>query len=37
LRGCCRTDRVDGEGGFAAGYVRGQRSGDDVVYHILDA
>jgi hypothetical protein len=31
-----RTDAVDGEGGFAADYVRGIRSTDDVVYHILD-
>lgn len=32
-----RTDRVDGDGGFAEGYVRGLRSRDDVVYRILDA
>jgi SnoaL-like domain len=31
-----RTDRVEGEGGFAEAYVRGLRSPDDVVYHILD-
>jgi hypothetical protein len=31
-----RTDRVDGEGGFADAYVRGIRSADDIVYHILD-
>jgi hypothetical protein len=31
-----RTDRVDGEGGFADSYVRGLRSTDDIVYHILD-
>jgi hypothetical protein len=31
-----RTDRVEGEGGFADGYVRGVRSGDDIVYRILD-
>jgi hypothetical protein len=31
-----RTDRVDGDGGFADTYVRGVRSPDDVVYHILD-
>jgi hypothetical protein len=32
-----RTDRVEGEGGFAETYVRGLRSPDDVVFHILDA
>lgn len=31
-----RTDRVEGEGGFAEAYVRGSRSTDDIVYHILD-
>jgi hypothetical protein len=31
-----RTDRVEGEGGFAEGYVRGLRSKDDIVYRILD-
>ena len=31
-----RTDRVDGEGGFADSYVRGIRSTDDIVYHIMD-
>jgi SnoaL-like domain len=31
-----RTDRVDGDGGFADTYVRGVRAPDDVVYHILD-
>lgn len=31
-----RTDRVEGEGGFAPGYVRGRRSTDDIVFHILD-
>jgi hypothetical protein len=31
-----RTDRVEGEGGFAEAYVRGTRSTDDIVYHILD-
>jgi predicted outer membrane repeat protein len=31
-----RTDRVEGNGGFADGYVRGIRSTDDIVYHILD-
>jgi SnoaL-like domain len=32
-----RTDRVEGEGGgFAESYVRGVRTRDDVVYHILD-
>jgi SnoaL-like domain len=31
-----RTDRVDGDGGFADAYVRGVRSPDDVVHRILD-
>jgi hypothetical protein len=31
-----RTDRVDGEGGFADGYARGVRSAADIVYHILE-
>ena len=31
-----RTDPVDGDGGFAEGYVRGQRGKDDIVWHILD-
>ena len=31
-----RTDRVEGGGGFADGYVRGLRSPDDIVFHILD-
>lgn len=31
-----RTDRVDGEDGFADTYARGLRSTDDIVYHILD-
>jgi ketosteroid isomerase-like protein len=31
-----RTDRVEGEEGFAPGYVRGRRSTDDIVFHILD-
>ena len=32
-----RTDRVEGEGGFAAGYVRGLRGHDVVVYRIVDS
>jgi SnoaL-like domain len=31
-----RTDRVEGEGGFADSYVRGMRSREDIVYHILE-
>ena len=31
-----RTDRVEGAGGFADAYVRGTRSADDIVDHILD-
>jgi hypothetical protein len=31
-----RTDRVGADGGFADTYVRGIRSADDIVYHILD-
>lgn len=31
-----RVDDVDGDGGFGAGYVRGIRSHEDVVFHILD-
>ena len=31
-----RVDPVDGDGGFAASYVRGLRSPDDIVNHILD-
>lgn len=31
-----RTDRVEGDGGFADSYVRGLRSRDDIVYHVLD-
>jgi SnoaL-like protein len=32
-----RTDQVEGEGGFAASYVRGLRGHDDIVYRILDS
>ncbi len=31
-----RVDLVEGEGGFAAGYVRGRRDSDDIVWHVLD-
>jgi SnoaL-like domain len=31
-----RTDRVGADGGFADAYVRGIRSADDIVFHILD-
>jgi hypothetical protein len=31
-----RTDRAGAGGGFADTYVRGIRSADDIVYHILD-
>jgi len=31
-----RTDRVEGDGGFADGYVRGLRSPDDIVYRIME-
>lgn len=31
-----RTDRVDADGDFASTYVRGIRSADDIVYHILE-
>jgi len=31
-----RTDVVDGDGGFADSFVRGMRSRDDILNHILD-
>lgn len=30
-----RVDVVDGDGGFAAGYQRGRRGPDDIVWHVL--